>query len=171
MTTQRNSNSNVAARREVFLEKIAEDGNFSRACRLAGLDRAGVYSVIRKDPEFNDRYQDALEQATDVLEAEARRRALEGTEEPVFFQGAECGKVRKYSDSLMALMLKANRPKYRDSARMEIGNVPGESFKTESESPSQLARRLGFILASGLRHAATATEQNLPEEDTGEDLA
>jgi hypothetical protein len=56
----------------------------------------------------------------DALEAEARRRALEGWEEPVFFGGVVCGHVQKYDSTLLLLLLKAHRPgKFGDHARVE----------------------------------------------------
>ena len=44
-------------------------------------------------------------------EAEADRRAMQGWEEPVFQGGVQVGAVRKYSDKLLELQLKANNPK------------------------------------------------------------
>ena len=45
----------------------------------------------------------------------ARRRAIDGFEEPVFYQGAVVGAVRKYSDRMLELLLKGHAPeKYKD---------------------------------------------------------
>jgi hypothetical protein len=44
-----------------------------------------------------------------MLEDEAKRRAHDGIDEPVFYQGEKCGVVRKYSDNLLIFMLKARR--------------------------------------------------------------
>ena len=56
-----------------------------------------------------------MEQAADVLEREAWRRASEGVKQPVFYQGEVCGHVRKYSDVLLIFLLKGARPdKYRE---------------------------------------------------------
>ena len=58
----------------------------------------------------------AREEAADTLEAEARRRAIEGVEEPVFHKGQRVGTVRKYSDLLLIFLLKGVRPqKFRDN--------------------------------------------------------
>ena len=49
------------------------------------------------------------------------RRALEGGEEPVFYQGKIVGSVRKYSDTLLMFMLKARRPeRYRDRVGVDV---------------------------------------------------
>ncbi len=48
--------------------------------------------------------------AVETLEAEARRRALEGVEENVYYQGAVIGRTRKYSDTMLMFLLRAYRP-------------------------------------------------------------
>ena len=53
------------------------------------------------------------------MEAEARRRGVEGTLKPVFYKGEECGQVREYSDTLLIFLLKAHDPKYRDRQQVE----------------------------------------------------
>ena len=53
---------------------------------------------------------EALDIAVDLLEGEARSRAVEGVEQPRFHQGRICGTVRKYSDSLLMFLLRAHRP-------------------------------------------------------------
>ena len=57
------------------------------------------------------------------LEDEARRRALQGVEKPVFREGRQVGTVTEYSDTLLIFLLKARRPeKFRDRARFEALN-------------------------------------------------
>ena len=49
------------------------------------------------------------------MEREARRRGLEGWDEPVFYQGAQLATVRKYSDRMLELLLRGHRPeRYKD---------------------------------------------------------
>jgi hypothetical protein len=50
-------------------------------------------------------YQNALEDAIDLLEAEARRRGVEGWDEPVYWKGKKVGVIRKFSDTMLALVL------------------------------------------------------------------
>ena len=66
-----------------------------------------------------------MEIGTSALEDEAHRRAFDGTEEPVFHQGQECGSVRKYSDTLAIFLLKAHAPeKYRERQDVNVnGNM------------------------------------------------
>jgi len=54
-----------------------------------------------------------------AAEDEAFRRAVEGTEEPVYHKGKVCGSVRRYSDGLLTLLLKAGDPdKYADRSKV-----------------------------------------------------
>lgn len=104
----------------LFLEALAEIGVVSYAASAAGVERSTPYVWRKKDPEFAAAWDSALEESIDALEVEARRRALVGTDKPVFYQGKECGRVREYSDTLMCFLLTANRPeKYRKRVSME----------------------------------------------------
>ena len=91
------------------------------------LSRKRLKELKTQDPDFAVAWDSAVEEATDRLEREARRRALEGTEESVYYQGKECGRVKRYSDSLMLALLKAERPeKYKDRVANELsGEVKG----------------------------------------------
>src|SRR5262249_21583923 len=51
----------------------------------------------------------------EVLEAELRRRAVEGWLEPVYYRGKKVGDVRKFSDTCLIFALKGEKPeKYRE---------------------------------------------------------
>lgn len=106
-----------ATRRARFLKKLAETGNVSAAARAAGASRSRIYQLKAKSPSFAADWADALETATDALDAEARRRAMDGVETPRFHQGQIAGTVKKYSDSLLMFLLRAHRPDlYRERA-------------------------------------------------------
>lgn len=99
--------------RGLFLKTLASTGNVGLSVQAAGVGRSSVYQWKKKDDEFAQEWSEALAEASDVLEAEARRRAVEGTEEPVFYQGERIGTVRRYSDTLLIWLMKAcDRRKY-----------------------------------------------------------
>ena len=155
-------------KRDIFITELAKDGYVTRAAAVAGLDRSGAYKLYKADPEFAERWDAAMEEYHDKLEQEARRRAVDGWDKGVWHQGVQVGAEKQYSDSLLALMLKAKRRKeYGDASRMELANAPGESFRVE-ESPTQVVRRIAFALTAGLRAL-----QNQPAtvQDDGGDLA
>lgn len=109
-------------RRAAFLQVLAATGNVSAAARAAGLARWRLYARRQKDPEFAAAWRDAEEEAVDLLEAEARRRAVDGVEEPLMGggklikdEGGHVITVRRYNDRLLELLLKAHRPdRYKD---------------------------------------------------------
>jgi hypothetical protein len=105
--------------RATFLAALEASGNVSAAARRAALHRGTAYRHRAADPSFRAAWDEALEVALDDLEAEARRRAVDGWDEPVFHAGVVCGHIRKYSDALIMFLMKAYRPEFRDHARVE----------------------------------------------------
>lgn len=115
------------ARRAAFLKEFARIGNITRACEASGLGRTTHYDWLKEDPAYREQFELAEEEAADRLESEARRRAEEGFDEYVVSGGkliyGDDGTPllqRRYSDALMALLLKAHKPdKYRDRQQVE----------------------------------------------------
>ncbi len=106
----------TAKNRARFLEAVVEaGGNVRKACQMVHLSRNALYQWRDEDPEFAAAWEAALQRGADVLEDEARRRAVEGVPEPVLYRGQVIGAVRKYSDMLLIFLLKGAKPeKYRD---------------------------------------------------------
>ena len=90
-----------------FLHVLAETGNVSKACAAVGAGRTTVYDWREDSPEFREAWDKTAKRAVGVLRDEAHRRAVEGVPEPVFYQGTQCGTVQRYSDALLALLLKS----------------------------------------------------------------
>jgi hypothetical protein len=119
--------TNATAR--AFLAAVAKTGNITRAAAIAGCSRQRHYQWLYRIEEYEKAFADAMDQAADLLEAEARRRAVEGVIEPVFYQGATVGAIRSYSDTLLIFLLKGARPeKFRDRHHVEhSGKIDGGS--------------------------------------------
>jgi len=104
----------------LFLEAFRKSGNLSASARRAKATRQGVYERLERDEGFKAAFDDAKRDANESLETEARRRAVTGVLEPVFYQGEECGRIRKYSDTLLIVLMKGNMPdKYRERVTNE----------------------------------------------------
>ena len=107
-------------KRAQFLALLAECGNVTRAADEAGLSRVYLYQMRRDDEAFAEEWETAADIGAKRLEDEARRRAVEGWQEPVWYQGDQVGTVRKYSDTLLICLLKAHHPeKYADRQKSE----------------------------------------------------
>ena len=108
--------------REDFLAALRQQPNITLAAQAANLSRQTMYEWREKDAAFAADWDAALEEGIDLAEAEMWRRGIEGWDEPVFGRVAkdrdgEIGTVRKHSDAMLTLALKAHRPeKFRDRA-------------------------------------------------------
>lgn len=104
-----------------FLEEYSKTGIVSYSAKKAGISRKTFYEWVAKDPEFAAKAKEAEEEATELLETEALRRAVQGTLEPVFWQGKKVGQIRRFSDTLLIFTLKARNPKkYRENVSISI---------------------------------------------------
>ena len=112
-------NSRAAAerrprRKTVFLEALVVTLNVTLACRRAGIARRTAYDWREADEGFARKWDDAVDEGVDLLEAELHKRAFEGVERPVYYKGEQVGTWRFYSDALAMFLLKAHRPeRYR----------------------------------------------------------
>jgi len=95
-----------------FLDAFLEKAVISYAAQEAGITRTTHYNWLKDCEDYAEAFREAEERVADELEAEARRRAVEGVEEPVgFYMGEHGGTyVRKYSDRLLEFLLKGRRP-------------------------------------------------------------
>ena len=103
-----------------FIEALRATGNVTRAAKYAGRSRNQAYHVRRHSEDFAAQWDDALEEGTDLLDAEARRRAVTGIDKPVYYKGEVVGSITKYSDRLLMFLLRAHRPQvFRDGGKVK----------------------------------------------------
>lgn len=112
-------------KQRAFLSVYAETSNIVKAARSAQINRGTHYHWLDSDPDYARAFDMARRQSGDILESEAMRRAVEGTEEYVLHQGqpvrdpdnpGQFLKKRRYSDFLLFKMMQAAIPeKYREN--------------------------------------------------------
>jgi len=113
------------ARRQALVCKLyAESGRLCHSANAAGMTAAAVITARKRWPEFDEALKEAYSKFQDSIEQEAHARAVEGWQEPVFYQGAVVGTVLKKSDRILELMLKRHIPMYRDHQHVDM-NVTG----------------------------------------------
>jgi hypothetical protein len=125
------------ARQERFLKALAETGNITAAVALAGTSRTRVYELRKVDENFRAGWDEAENTASDKLEAEAWRRAVDGVQEPLVSGGKivrdDDGNpiaIRRYSDAMLTLLLKARRPeKFRERSSVEMSGPGGKPIE------------------------------------------
>lgn len=109
---------------ERFLTALANTGVVRVASAFSGAGRSTAYRERDRNPSFAEAWDDAMDDACDLMELEARRRAMNGVERPVSIrvgtddQGRPLYKlhsITEYSDTLLIFLLKGARPeRYRN---------------------------------------------------------
>lgn len=126
----------ITTTQQKILAEYRVCGILSMACRTAGAGRSTHYTAMANSPAYREAFGDAQEEAADRIEQEAYRRAVEGVEEPVFYQGNVCGVIRKYSDQLLVRLLAARKPREYGTRRAEITGKDGEALGAQPEEPA-----------------------------------
>ena len=133
---------------ELFAERYATNGfNFQAAAKSIGRDPKAVRRHLKTDEWFAEAFEEAKAEMRDAARAEIVRRAIDGVERNVYFQGVLLETVRDYSDSLLALMAKAILPEYREQSQIDVTT----GGKPIDLSDQQIAAKLSAIIAAA-RH-------------------
>ena len=112
----------IDRRKLTFLAYFEEHGVRKAAAEAAEVSYIQVGRWKDRDEEFRQAYHEVEDKVADRMEQEAIRRAVEGVEEPVYYQGEVVGSVTKYSDRLLTFLLKGDRPeKYMDKVQHSGG--------------------------------------------------
>lgn len=102
-----------------FLYGLRKGNTVSSAAAIAGFARQTVYDHRERDKTLAVRWVEAEAEGTEVLEQEAFRRAVQGTDHPVTYEGAITATYKEYSDTLLIFLLKARRPEvYRENVSL-----------------------------------------------------
>ncbi len=134
-------------KRGEFLAALMRGQSVTDACETANLVRRTAYKWRDADAEFAADWDHAEEQGTDAMEDEAKRRAVDGVDEPVYYQGKEVGKIRRYSDTLLMFLLKGRRPeKFKDRVA-NGGDADAPPIKHEHTALAIITSRLAGIAA------------------------
>lgn len=93
----------------IYLDDLERHGMPAQAARTAGVTSRSVEKYAGDHPDFEQARLEAAELFADTLEAEAIRRARDGTIKGVYFKGDRVDEEIVYSDTLMMATLKAHR--------------------------------------------------------------
>lgn len=137
-------------KKEAFLAALGLTGNITRAAILSDINKCSHYRWVKEDPGYQARFDEAMEEACDHLETEARRRAVEGVDEPVYHEGMCIDTVKKYSDTLLIFLLKGARPKkYKDrfmqiehSGTISLATALTEATKIITDREARMAKAI-----------------------------
>lgn len=146
-----------------FLDHLAKCGVIGDACLAAGVHRGTIKRRREADAKFNEAFLAALDDASDSLESEARRRAVEGVTRCRYNKDGDLvSEEIVYSDSLMLALLKANKPdKFAERSKLDLSNPDGTMRPI---NPTEDAARMAAILAEA-RRRRDAGEAPIPLDD------
>jgi hypothetical protein len=139
-----------------FLEFLRNSGNVTQSARYAGVSRVYVYQAAARHPFLKKSIDAAIDESSDLILAEAHRRAIEGINEPVVFQGRIMGEwildgqivqqgtpgatfmpltIKRYSDMILKAMLEARVPgfKRQDAAPSNVNVNVKQSVKVAGQ--------------------------------------
>lgn len=108
-TRKTRSDALTQKRKALALEEFARTGRRVAAARAAGCSPKTIDRHRESDKDFGTAWDDAQAEYVELLEAEAHRRAIDGTEtEKLDRAGCVISRETKYSDGLLKLLLSAN---------------------------------------------------------------
>ena len=125
----------------LFLDAYERTANILVAAEQAEIDRTLVYYWLEHDENFLLVYGIADKAANAHIDAEIRRRGIEGVVEPLVsagrvvydeYEDADGKKqrkrvvIRKYSDTLLIFYAKKRMPEYRDKTALTVNVLPKE---------------------------------------------
>jgi hypothetical protein len=156
-------------KQKAFLAAYVITASITRSAKAAKLDRSLHYLWLA-DAEYAGAFENTKDQAAQLLEDEAVRRAHQGVEEPLTWQGQftykrravkdaegnttleNYGKplsINRKSDALLQFLLKGFRPdKYRDRVSAEVSGPAGGPISLEHDVLKKLSDdELGTLIA------------------------
>lgn len=159
MTTERG-----LSKKPAFLAAYRVTASITKAAAAAKLERSMHYRWLDEDPDYAKAFEATRREAGELLEDEAIRRAYEGFDEPVIYQGGLCyaidqyevvdgrGRptsklkrnakpltVRKYDAGLLQKLLDGFLPEKYGRRKVELSGANGGPIKLENESLQKLS--------------------------------
>lgn len=147
--------------KRAFIASLMKCRNVSKACLAAGISRQGAYAWRDRDPDFSNAWNDAWDSHLDAVEEAVFQRGVEGWDEPVFFQGVECGTKRRFSDRNALAILQRYRgygsaPDSAAAVQPGIAVLPGVGAGISIEQWAEMARQHQIALE---RHAQAVVDE------------
>lgn len=116
-----------SVRQEKWLELYRETGRKYETCNRLGISYNAVKTLENRNEEFKLAVAEARELYCEAqIEATIHARAIDGWDEPVWYQGVQVGTVKKFSDSLLLALAKRHIEGYSEKRKVTTThNVQG----------------------------------------------
>lgn len=140
---------------ETFLAQVAKGATYKDAAAAAGFTRSSFMhsksGLVARDADFKGRLEESVEAGADELEKEAWRRAVDGVVEPIVSAGKHVTDVRKFSDTLLIVMLKM-RGRFNDRRQVEHSGTGGGPIRISNEQVEEGLERFASTVVSLAEH-------------------
>lgn len=142
-------------RQRAFLRALSETGSVRDACARAQISTTSAYRMRDRSVAFDRAWRRALAKVAPTIEQAAYERAVLGWEEPVWHGGKIVGHRRRYSDSLLRLLVTRGI----GDGRRDDGEPVIAHMATQAETDAML---IANIKAARRRMEAEAVRKALP---------
>jgi len=109
-----------------FLKAFEDTGNVRLAAKRSKFSKTAHYRWLKGSEKYAAAFAQRRIRAGDFIESVAVERATTGWKDPVYYQGAVCGHVTRYSDYLLMQLLRGLKPDVYGVNRTEISG-PGKT--------------------------------------------
>lgn len=135
------------ALQDAFLAAIRLFPNITEAAKAVGCHRSSHYEWLKSDPDYAERFRDAMDEGLDTIEKAAIDLATGKLSKKIVSAGKVLGEEPVYSERMIEMLLRAHRPdRYRDRSSHEITGKDGGAVRVEQEvSPDFVAKVLAEL--------------------------
>jgi hypothetical protein len=128
--------------KDVFLQALARAPILSVAARIAAVSPRRATMDRNADAGFARRWDEAMEEGLDEIEAAAYLSAVYGDQRPVFHQGLQIGWTTDYSDAMRSMLLKALRPQVFENRSRGSGGKQKPTAKRPGMTLEEFRKRV-----------------------------
>lgn len=127
-----------AVAKQQYCALLAQTGLKQKSAREIGFNPCTINAHEKTDPEFKAAVDEAMEDYRELLEAEIKRRAVDGVQSPVYNKNGDLvGHKLEYSDRMLELHAKRHIAAYRDKQTIDhnikggVMVVPGTALTSQ----------------------------------------
>lgn len=128
----------VNYKQRAFVAAFATCGGIRQASKISNVSYVQHYEWLAYDADYVEAFREAEMMAGDYLEEAAYRRAADGVERAVYYQGQIVGYETEYSDSLLKFLLRGAKP-WRYHERVDVTSQGRSLNIIIDRIPEQLA--------------------------------
>ena len=160
----------LPAQQVAVLINFALTGQILKSCEAAGIHWTTHYGWKKRNKKYLAAFQIAEQIAADFMEDEIHRRAFDGIDHPVTYEGKITDSYKVFSDNLAMFRLKKLRPEYRDSYNFQAFNGPVQlnvQFDSKAIDPLSLLPKAPDDLA--IEQGRAVDQARIIEDRRGDD--